>query len=31
MNACFNSIIKPKFLEFDTLKKQYYKKDNPID
>ena len=31
LNACFNSFIKPKFLELDILKTQYYRKDNLID
>ena len=31
LNACFNSLIKPKFLELDILKTQYYRKDNLID
>ena len=30
-NDWFSSILKPKFLEVDTIKKQSYKKENPID
>ena len=31
LNDWFSSILKPKFLEVDTIKKQSYKKENPID
>ena len=31
LNDWFSSILKPKFLEVGTMKKQAYKKENPID
>ena len=31
LNNWFSSILKPKFLEVCTIKKQPYKKENPID
>ena len=31
LNNWFSSILKPKFLEVCTIKKQAYKKENPID
>ena len=31
LNDWFSSILKPKFLKVDIIKKQAYRKENPID